>query len=480
MKVQTFCQMVFGRELAIWNRDIDKSAPEALLHLMCELTGATKAQAYQSTLRSFEGFVYEHHNPCANTKWILPLGIYHRTRKGFGLMYCPLCLKEDKEPYFRKQWRLAFHLICDRHGTLMCDRCPSCGTAVVFFRRELGRRSEIDGGEITLCHACGFDLRFAPAHDPPAPDGQVLAMLRSLIMFRDLGWWFAGVRHIAYSHLYLDVVHHLAALIGARRGRKLREEIERQTRRKLPDLSIGNIKLEMRPFWERYWMVLLALWALQDWPQRFRTVNAAAGLSSAWLLLGECLPSWFELQVREDFGRASYVPNVHELACVAAFLKRENTKISMAAIGRVLGGRGYVAAKPFVVATTSLWPCTQEKFVHLLAELDRRSSLFKVGSVSWLLSQRDRLVLQLMSATTWKAGRVLRISLQDVAGPLRENIDLLLFHEVTSYIRHIRQPLLGRNDGKMLFVGAKRDGIGIDAFRQRICNLSNSAPVGSL
>lgn len=350
MKVQTYCQSVFGRERAIWNRDIDKSAPEALLDQMCELTSATKEQAYQSTLRSFEGGVYEHHNPCAYTKWLLPLGIYHRTRKGFGLMYCPLCLKEDVEPYFRKQWRLAFHLVCDRHGTLMCDRCPSCGAAVVYFRRELGRRSEIDGGEITLCHACGFDLRFAPAFDPPAPDGQVLAMLRSLIMFRDLGWWFAGARHIAYSHLYLDVLHHLAALIGSRKGWKLREEVERQTRCSLPERSVGNIKLEMRPFWERYWMVLLAFWVLQDWPFRFQRVSSAAGMSSAWLLLGEHLPSWFESQVREDFLRTSYVPNAQELACVIAYLERQDVPVSMAAIGRVLGGRDYAAARTLVGA----------------------------------------------------------------------------------------------------------------------------------
>lgn len=71
MKVQTYCQAVFGREQAIWNRDIDKSAPEALLHRMCELTGATEEQAYQITLCSFEGVVYEHHNPCAHTKWLL-------------------------------------------------------------------------------------------------------------------------------------------------------------------------------------------------------------------------------------------------------------------------------------------------------------------------------------------------------------------------------------------------------------------------
>lgn len=95
-------------------------------------------------------------------------------------------------------------------------------------------------------------------------------------------------------------------------------------------------------------MVLLAFWVLQDWPFRFQRVSSAAGMSSAWLLLGEHLPSWFESQVREDFFKASYVPNAQELACVIAYLERQDVPASMAAIGRVLGGRDYAAARRFV------------------------------------------------------------------------------------------------------------------------------------
>ncbi len=31
MKLQTFCAVIFGREKSIWNRDIDKLAPEWLV-----------------------------------------------------------------------------------------------------------------------------------------------------------------------------------------------------------------------------------------------------------------------------------------------------------------------------------------------------------------------------------------------------------------------------------------------------------------
>lgn len=345
MKVQTFCQMIFGREQAIWNRDIDKLAPNALLDRLCKLTGATREQALETTLNAYEGILYERHNPYGSTQWILPLGIYHRTRKRFGLLYCPLCLKEDNEPYFRKQWRLAFHLVCDRHGTLMNDRCPSCGAGVVFFRRELGHRSTLDGGEITRCYACEFDLRQAPAYDAPGPDGHVLAMLRSLIMFRDIGWWLAGNQQIPYSHLFFDVLHHLAVLIGSKAGRKLRDEIKRRMGICLPNKDSGNAKLEMRPFWDRYWLIVVAYWLLQDWPRRFVNINLDAGMSSAWVLRGEHLPWWFEQTVRENLNRATYVPCAEELASVADFLRGQGRQVSKRAISRVLGGLSYTAAK---------------------------------------------------------------------------------------------------------------------------------------
>lgn len=471
MKVQTFCQMMFGREQAIWNRDIDKLAPTALLDRLCELTGATREQAWGATLQAYEGILFERHNPFGHTQWILPLGIYHRTRKRFGLLYCPLCLKEDDEPYFRKQWRLAFHLVCDQHGTLMSDRCPSCGMAVVFFRRELGHRSALDGGEITRCHACGFDLRHAPAYDPPSPDGQVLAMLRSLIMFRDIGWWFAGNQQIPYSHLFFDVFHHLAVLIGSKAGRKLRGEIERRTGIRLPDCAPGNAKLEMRSFWERYWLIVVAHWLLQYWPRRFVDINLDAGMSSAWVLRGEHLPWWFEQTVRENLTRATYAPCEDEVAKVAEYLSHCGQAISRKAIGRILGGSDYKATKMYAAKHASPWPRTTDEFDRLINTLNRRQTSLKEESMSWLLGERDRLAIILMRTTGWGAKRVLGIKLLEVRDSLQGFLLGELAYAIDAYLSRMRTALLGVEGGKFLFVGRKRDGVSIDALALRVRKL---------
>lgn len=471
MKVQSFCQQAFGREHAIWNRDIDKLAPRPFLEVLCEVTGASWDQVWQTTLNSYEGVLYEHHNPFGNTRWILPLGVYHRTRKGFGLLYCPLCLKEDREPYFRKQWRLAFHVICDRHGTMMLDRCPACSAAVVFFRREMGKRKAFDGGDITRCHACGADLRNGPAYDPPAPDGQVLSMLRSLITFHDMGWWFAGTDGSMYSHLFFDVLHHVSVLLASKPADRLRAEVERRTSFSVPvEAAMRRMNLEERSFYQRYWQIVSALWLLQDWPDRFIGTCEAVEMSMAWVMRDWETPWWFERAVRARLDRTRYVPGTDEVESVVRYLRKRGEKVSSASIGRLLGGRDHWAAAPYKAVSSSSWPRTEEGFDRLIGKIDEQMRSFKAGSVRRLLAERDRLAVLMMKAFGWSAQRVLGATVSEVKCALLET-KALDSHELKKalckYLRETRPKLISLEEKKVLLVGWKRGGIGAEGLAQR-------------
>lgn len=69
------------------------------------------------------------------------------------LKYCPVCLREDKVPYFRKQWRLVFYNICHKHKCRLYEHCPSC-------KKELDI-SRMHHNELpyTYCGYCGFELK---------------------------------------------------------------------------------------------------------------------------------------------------------------------------------------------------------------------------------------------------------------------------------------------------------------------------------
>ena len=61
----------------------------------------------------------------ATWPWVLALGTRNRRRHG-GLQYCPACLADDQQPYFRRQWRMVWHTSCGVHQIGLLDRCCHC------------------------------------------------------------------------------------------------------------------------------------------------------------------------------------------------------------------------------------------------------------------------------------------------------------------------------------------------------------------
>jgi len=56
-------------------------------------------------------------------------------RQAVWLRFCPQCLAEDGQPYFRREWRLATTIACARHGIRLLDRCPDCGQGLAPFNQ---------------------------------------------------------------------------------------------------------------------------------------------------------------------------------------------------------------------------------------------------------------------------------------------------------------------------------------------------------
>lgn len=74
------------------------------------------------------------------------------------MCFCPYCLAEWEDPWFRKYWRTGFAEICTRHGCRMLVACV-CGKAV---RPHLSR----DARSQAFCYACGQDYRKQEAKPP--------------------------------------------------------------------------------------------------------------------------------------------------------------------------------------------------------------------------------------------------------------------------------------------------------------------------
>lgn len=82
--------------------------------------------------------------------------------------YCPDCLEEDRRPYVRGAWRLCYWTVCERHRSLLLDRCPACHFNIDFSKFFKTAPSLEVGRVAVCCPECTSDLRSAQRLKPPA------------------------------------------------------------------------------------------------------------------------------------------------------------------------------------------------------------------------------------------------------------------------------------------------------------------------
>ncbi len=76
--------------------------------------------------------------------------------------YCPRCLLEDTQPFFRREWMYSFCSVCVHHKNFLHTECDSYGSAIV-----IGRGDE---EELHCCVICGYDLRFTDVLRAPVDE----------------------------------------------------------------------------------------------------------------------------------------------------------------------------------------------------------------------------------------------------------------------------------------------------------------------
>jgi hypothetical protein len=187
----------------------------------------------------------------------------------YGLQYCAQCLAEDREPYFRRRWRVAYCTFCPDHATLLHDRCFRCGSPVAFHRRELGKPLLLAAGPMSICHQCGFDLRDSPGREVPkcSPDThqRTVALLKSLELNHRTEPAFGFSFHL--------ILHQMCKIIVSEEKTRVKKFICDQLKYEEVHFTRGRIAFELRPLPERHHATELAMWVMRDLRRR---------LASAW------------------------------------------------------------------------------------------------------------------------------------------------------------------------------------------------------
>ena len=164
------------------------------------------------TLRAFESVVFERFNENGNTRFLMPLGIFHRTRRTYGQQFCPVCLTDDKTPFLRRRWRLALEVVCAQHGVLLQDRCGSCGSPLAPHRGDMHATSTFP--QRSTHRRCGH-CRCSVVASAVKVSREAIAAQQRIDRVLDLGYATLPNQGAVYSHLYFDGLRQLMIGLSA-------------------------------------------------------------------------------------------------------------------------------------------------------------------------------------------------------------------------------------------------------------------------
>lgn len=260
---------------AVWNRDVDRSASPALMEAIAHNAHVPPHDIEALTLRSWERITHPvpqcRIGSSGMAPWITSVGIYHRTRKRYGLQYCPLCLKERL--VFYRTWRLAFVTACPTHHVLLRDSCGSCGAPIIPHCQRISAR---------YCDRCGGDL-CAIDSDAASPTSSVHDALRvqEILLGALTGRVLMAGRQCPQGATYLQgarfILAHLRLLADDYDSHVSGQHcVPFESNRSLDRLSLLNIL-------ERF---------LSDWPTNFIRAATVRGLTQRSFIGLHDPPDW--------------------------------------------------------------------------------------------------------------------------------------------------------------------------------------------
>ena len=299
-----FCASVW-HDPAFWCRDIDKGIYTDVLHVLAERTATPPSRVLDTTLRGYLGYPPWELAHNRRPPWLLSIGLRGGRRQQPWLQYCPYCLRDDDDPYFRRHWRLAFVTVCPHHYCRLLAGCIACGAPCNL------HQVPSDAAAITCCHRCRFDVRRAqaPALNATIEHRRIAQFQTVLVEALHSGWYALSPTQLVPTVQYLLVLQQLGRLLVTRsRAKELRHEFCQHVDVAYFEPSFPTARgraIEVLSVADRFSLMLLLSRWLEDWPDQFVALGARAKLTIADLRRDLLLtPDWYdEAVVQVAYGR---------------------------------------------------------------------------------------------------------------------------------------------------------------------------------
>lgn len=315
----------------MYRGDLDRIAPENLLQNLSDKTLVPILQLQQSTFRAWDDTLIADDDGLRKLPWLPPSASWS-AKRSFGYQFCPACLCEDTEPFFRLAWRLRFTTTCQVHRIQFHDRCPACSAPIQPLYSNTSNPS------VVCCSSCGFDLRNSPGE---AVKGKTVinreARYRRVIEEK---WYPLRASKPLHAVPFFDLLWRLYRLVACGRfAHALRAEIGSRLPGSTLPTSVPTIKaIERHNPSSRAWLLSLTDELLNNWPESFIHPLEKVGMVSGHLLKEKKqLPFAFVSAVESNLSKPNRTYASGEVHAVRDRLLEQGCRPTMAALKTLSG-----------------------------------------------------------------------------------------------------------------------------------------------
>lgn len=289
-------------------------------------------------------------------QWILANGWqrnpWQKMRRPGGIPYCPLCFKENNDPWFPLFHRFCTTLVCERHRVILVDECPRCFNPISPYTIHENGDWTLRTDRPLCIHCLGDDNHLCSINNhktkiEPAPiellriqEYFLQALQGNRVYVPQVGEmsavrFMAGVRHCLTAANYL---------LGL--GLEARDGIESMFRSAQPPLLRDNRQpsIEFLPIGERMRRLLWFEWIIRAPLDRWHLLLAIPG--APMVMLRKCRHPWeligedgIPLEKTSSFARSYRKHEINPIGMVTKFFDIvNNLGLTHDVVRSLLGG----------------------------------------------------------------------------------------------------------------------------------------------
>ena len=205
--------------------------------------------------------------------------------------FCPMCLDEDKTPYFRRIWRSSQVAACEHHGIFLHTRCAECYSPI----RLLAREELVD---LRHCSTCQSPLSRQPKLTQ-APD-HLLSYTQKITRVFDGGWFELAQSKNIHPHLFFEGLPVLAEIACMNEvWTRVYDHVGFKDYFVKPFILYFH---QRESFVDRCVFLLVLSWMLADWPRNFAwATSSLPNHATHYLAKKSDLPFWLGSVMKECF-----------------------------------------------------------------------------------------------------------------------------------------------------------------------------------